>query len=222
MYYLQSRYYDPNTGRFINADAYGSTGQGIIGCNMFAYCGNNPVSRSDSTGFSWVGFWKDVEEWFEDKKEEASSNKNVTTTAGGTASGAFGIGGSISLGVTKDTKGNVGLAFTLNGGGGFPSVGVGGYVSLNNAPTIYHQEGWGTVIGASGGPGVIAAGGEYNMLIDADNGCTYHGGTFSITYGLYPTVVEVHGEVGYTWVWGFNAYDVLIDMAEFMQQLGKR
>ena len=35
-YYLQSRYYDPVTHRFINADSYSSTGQGIIGYNMFA------------------------------------------------------------------------------------------------------------------------------------------------------------------------------------------
>ena len=50
MYYLQSRYYDPNTCRFINADGYVSTGQGLIGYNMFAYCGNNPVMRVDPTG----------------------------------------------------------------------------------------------------------------------------------------------------------------------------
>ncbi|MBQ8215091.1 MAG: RHS repeat-associated core domain-containing protein [Clostridia bacterium] len=53
-YYLQSRYYDPVVGRFINADGYVSTGQGVSGYNMYAYCGNNPVNRSDSTGDSWV------------------------------------------------------------------------------------------------------------------------------------------------------------------------
>ena len=50
LYYLQSRYYNPTWGRFINADGYASTGQGIIGNNMFAYCGNNPVIRHDPTG----------------------------------------------------------------------------------------------------------------------------------------------------------------------------
>ena len=53
LYYLQSRYYNPETGRFINADALPSTGQGIIGTNMFVYCGNNPVSRTDTGGFFW-------------------------------------------------------------------------------------------------------------------------------------------------------------------------
>ena len=53
-YYLNSRYYDPATGRFINADGYASTGQGLLGANMFAYCLNNPVNRVDPSGcFSW-------------------------------------------------------------------------------------------------------------------------------------------------------------------------
>ena len=53
LYYLQSRYYDPAVGRFINADIYVSTGQGVLGHNMYAYCGNNPVARADDQGDSW-------------------------------------------------------------------------------------------------------------------------------------------------------------------------
>lgn len=55
LYYLQSRYYNPAWGRFINADTFVSTGQGILGNNMFAYCNNNPVNMLDSTGeLPWV------------------------------------------------------------------------------------------------------------------------------------------------------------------------
>ena len=56
-YYLQSRYYDPAIRRFINADGYVSTGQGFIGYNMFAYCGNNPVMYKDEAGefFAIIG-----------------------------------------------------------------------------------------------------------------------------------------------------------------------
>ena len=50
MYYLQSRYYDPAVGRFINADGYVSTGQGYVGYNAFAYCLNNPVVCKDESG----------------------------------------------------------------------------------------------------------------------------------------------------------------------------
>ena len=49
-YYLQSRYYDPVIHLFINADGLASTGKGVLGCNMFAYCNNNPSSFSDSAG----------------------------------------------------------------------------------------------------------------------------------------------------------------------------
>ena len=56
LYYLQSRYYNPKIGRFINADAYISTGQNFAGNNMFAYCINNPVNMVDVAGFSPVHF----------------------------------------------------------------------------------------------------------------------------------------------------------------------
>ena len=50
-YYLQSRYYDPEIGRFINADSYASTdATGLLSTNMFAYCENDPVNRSDPSG----------------------------------------------------------------------------------------------------------------------------------------------------------------------------
>ena len=50
LYYLQSRYYSPEVGRFLNADVYISTGQGVLGNNMFTYCSNNPANRIDTTG----------------------------------------------------------------------------------------------------------------------------------------------------------------------------
>ncbi len=53
LYYLQSRYYDPKTCRFINADApeFSDTGSGTpLSTNMFAYCENNPISGYDPSG----------------------------------------------------------------------------------------------------------------------------------------------------------------------------
>ena len=47
-YYLNSRYYDPATGRFINADS--QLNDGLLGFNLFAYCENNPIFYIDPQG----------------------------------------------------------------------------------------------------------------------------------------------------------------------------
>ena len=65
-YYLQSRYYDPATRRFINADVYASTGQGFVGTNMFAYCNNNPaifVDNGGTVGEEAAGWWASTMWW---------------------------------------------------------------------------------------------------------------------------------------------------------------
>lgn len=50
LYYLQSRYYDPITCRFVNTDAYASTGNTILDHNMYTYCKNAPTNLVDSSG----------------------------------------------------------------------------------------------------------------------------------------------------------------------------
>lgn len=51
LYYLQSRYYDPTVGRFLNADTLFDTVSGTpLSTNMFAYCENNPISKVDPDG----------------------------------------------------------------------------------------------------------------------------------------------------------------------------
>ena len=44
-------------GRFINADVFASTGQGLVGNNMFAYCNNNPVLFVDNDGLAPSAIW---------------------------------------------------------------------------------------------------------------------------------------------------------------------
>ena len=48
MYYLQSRYYNPSVGRFVNADE--AMFASINRCNLLSYCSNNPIMNSDSSG----------------------------------------------------------------------------------------------------------------------------------------------------------------------------
>ena len=54
-YFLQSRYYDPEVGRFISpepniADGLFDAGAGLVGYNLYAYCANNPVGYFDCNG----------------------------------------------------------------------------------------------------------------------------------------------------------------------------
>jgi RHS repeat-associated protein len=51
LYYLNARYYDPETGRFISADIVAEGG------NLYAYCQNDPINRSDESGYL-SAFWK--------------------------------------------------------------------------------------------------------------------------------------------------------------------
>jgi RHS repeat-associated protein len=54
-YYLENRYYDPEIGRFINADTtdiLGVSGD-LYDKNLYAYCDNNPVMREDVSGEFW-------------------------------------------------------------------------------------------------------------------------------------------------------------------------
>ena len=44
LYYVNSRYYDPQTGRYINIDDSFQYGDDVLDCNMFIYCNNNPVN----------------------------------------------------------------------------------------------------------------------------------------------------------------------------------
>ncbi len=87
LYYLQSRYYNPQVGRFLNADGYITTGQGVLSYNMFAYCGNNPVMFSDPTGC----FWKKISSFF----------SNAWNGVKSWAKNTFGAGSSTTATITE-------------------------------------------------------------------------------------------------------------------------
>ena len=52
MYYLQSRYYDPQIARFINADAIRNIGfaGSVLTNNIFSFCVNDPINETDTDG----------------------------------------------------------------------------------------------------------------------------------------------------------------------------
>ena len=57
-YYLNSRYYDGNLGRFINADGLLGEVGNPLGHNMYAYCVNNPVMYTDISGYAPI--WNQI------------------------------------------------------------------------------------------------------------------------------------------------------------------
>ena len=97
-YYLQSRYYDPELGRFINADAYASTGQGILGNNMFAYCLNNPIRYEDTQGSK-------AEEAEDDEDDEYETIGYGVQISGAASCGIAAGGGGIEIIVFLDFPG---------------------------------------------------------------------------------------------------------------------
>lgn len=53
LYYLNSRYYNPEWCRFINADGIISANQDIFSLNLYTYVSNNPVIKIDNNGTIW-------------------------------------------------------------------------------------------------------------------------------------------------------------------------
>ena len=138
---MQSRYYNPEIGRFINADSLVSTGQGILGYNMFAYCLNNPVNALDDSGHfaisavligAAIGFFtayipdvleqmQDGFEWSDFNTFEENTLKYLGATLGG-AVGGFGSALGCGLGGTMLANG-LGNVIESAFSGGITTVG---------------------------------------------------------------------------------------------------
>ncbi len=95
LYYLGSRYYDPKTYRFINADTTDlltASPMSLSDKNLFSYCDGNPVMRKDDGGF----FWEELKSFGEKCLEVALVVGEVALVAAavvGTAAFIVGTGG---------------------------------------------------------------------------------------------------------------------------------
>ena len=80
LYYLISRYYDSNTGRFISPDSIVAGANGRLdGFNLYAYCFNNPVTYTDPVG-QWPEWMEKVGKWSKNTYENAKKTVEILFT----------------------------------------------------------------------------------------------------------------------------------------------
>ena len=113
LYYLQSRYYDPEVGRWINIDnvEYLGTEDELISYNLFTYCLNNPVNRTDENGNLSLPNWAKVAIG---AVALAGAVALTVATGGGAAAVAVGVAkvvGSVAL----STAVSAGVGYLQNG-----------------------------------------------------------------------------------------------------------
>ena len=153
LYYLNSRYYNAEWGRFINADsAISGVGGDIRGYNLFAYCMNNPINLTDEAG-NWP-------KWVETTTKIVSVVAVVTAVVitvsavsaftAGTGSAAAVYGATIFLGAAL--SGINGAVANKSKGNSYFNGYVGGLISGGTQSALSRLPGgtvWGGALGTS-------------------------------------------------------------------------
>ena len=114
LYCLGSRYYDPEVGRFVNADRIkfaATLGRYYVNRqNLYQYCFNNPIMLNDK-----FGSWPKLPEWLDDLGKSAKKAAKAIGTAITKTVQAMqlSVGGGLGIGFTqkaewKDTSLNIG------------------------------------------------------------------------------------------------------------------
>ena len=170
LYYLMTRYYDPEVCRFISADVYMSTGQGVLGGNMFAYCLNNPVNMFDTLGC--------VPEWLErlwifryihrQVQEDIARNYKFSIERGiRCTDGSYG---------RVDVVSNSGAIWEVKHGSDNASARA---RAMERATTQLRRYEGGTFVNFGSGSTIAVIGGTG---IEGSFSCDYNGTSYSVTY----------------------------------------
>ena len=153
LYYLNSRYYNPTWGRFINADNQITTGSDLTGTNLFAYCGNNPVNRTDPTGEAW---WH----WVLGAAVVAAAAVATVVTCGGFAAAATAVC-MVGSGVAAATTASTVAAGAFIGSATVYGMAVVTAASTSSSIKEFNNQGnWGTVAATAGGA-ILGGGSAY-------------------------------------------------------------
>ena len=176
LYYLNSRYYDPSIGRFINADDISYIQPtDINGLNLYAYCGNNPVMYTDPDGKSWSSFWNSVGNWFKNNWQWFVGGAIIIGSAVLTVvtAGGFAAAGGALLSVFTSTMAVNATAAIFAGAfvGSSLLAGVGiiagGMISTSNGGSFSDGAKWGFMFGAAVGAIIGGAWGGTHYALQA-------------------------------------------------------
>ena len=135
LYYLNSRYYDPQIGRFINADDISVLSEGknfFNGLNLYAYCGNNPIMNIDEFGNAWWDWLLGI------VVIVAAIVLSVATAGIGTIiTGA--LGGGLTASIIGGAIGGVGLSTLTGFVSGAILGGIGGAIKYFSSTTKLYR-----------------------------------------------------------------------------------
>ena len=147
LYYLNSRYYDPKIGRFLNADDISTldvTQIALNGLNLYAYCLNDPINETDENGYFLL--WLFITAILVGAVIGGTTNGIKAYNEGARGWGLFGaiLGGAIMGGA-------MGAITVIGGAAGMASIGMVSFIST------------GTALGISVGIGIVAGIASYSV-----------------------------------------------------------
>ena len=148
-YYLSSRYYDPKIRRFINADNNLSSAS-ICGYNLFAYCGNNPVNRTDATGEAW---WH----WALGAAIVVGCAVATVATCGGFAAAAGAVAAVCAGTAAASTAATVAASAFVGSAAVYGSLALSSLADSASVEDFNNKGNWGTVAATAAG-GLAGAG----------------------------------------------------------------
>lgn len=199
LYYLQSRYYDPAIGRYLNTDnAIAGVGGPVLGYNLYSYCMNNPTTFADDSG-NWPS-------WATKLAVAVAVVAVVTVAAAVTVAtvGAGTVAAAVAIGTAKGAA--IGLAV------GAATGAVTGAVTNRITTGSWNGSGQAALEGAADGALSGAVSGAVTGAITAGvtskpNAACFVAGTSVLTAtGIVP--IEKIKEGDQVWAWDEDTGDV--------------